>query len=81
MEERMNTICDSMGDASEDELNQMMEELGVIQEMMDATISTFWIRESKRSAVHSASRRSVSKRDVTELSGGQNKGCIGRTAS
>ena len=24
MEERMNTICDSMGDASEDELNQMI---------------------------------------------------------
>ena len=60
MEERMNTICDSMGDASEDELNQMMEELGVIQEMMDAHDFYILDRESKRSAVHSASRRSVS---------------------
>ena len=40
MEERMNTICDSMGDASEDKLNQMMEELGVIQEMMDCLLYT-----------------------------------------
>ena len=45
MEERMNTICDSMGDASEDELNAMMEELGVIQEMMDA--HDFYILDSR----------------------------------
>ena len=45
LEERMNTICDSMGDASEDELNQMMEELGVIQEMMDA--HDFYILDSR----------------------------------
>ena len=31
MEEQMNEICDKMGEASEDEMNQMMEELGTIQ--------------------------------------------------
>ena len=45
MEERMNAICDSMGDVSEDELNAMMEELGVIQEMMDA--HDFYILDSR----------------------------------
>ena len=54
MEERMNTICDSMGDASEDKLNQMMEELGVIQEMMDA--HDFYILDSR---IEQTSVRSV----------------------
>ena len=58
MEERMNTICDSMGDASEDELNQMMEELGVIQEMMEIG-RALGLEEIGL------------ERDVTELSGGQ----------
>ena len=49
MEERMNTICDSMGDASEDELNQRMH-----------MTSIFWIPESKRSAARLALKRSVS---------------------
>ena len=62
LEERMNTICDSMGDASEDELNQMMEELGVIQEMMDA--HDFYILDSRIEEIGL-------ERDVTELSGGQ----------
>ena len=53
MEERMNTICDSMGDASEDELNAMMEELGVIQEMMDA--HDFYILALKRSVSNAMS--------------------------
>ncbi|MFW5632110.1 MAG: ATP-binding cassette domain-containing protein, partial [Acetivibrio ethanolgignens] len=35
-EERMNEICDSMGDASPEELETMMEELGEIQDYLDS---------------------------------------------
>ena len=71
MEERMNTICDSMGDASEDKLNQMMEELGVIQEMMDA--HDFYILDSRIEEIGRALglEEIGLERDVTELSGGQ----------
>ena len=71
MEERMNTICDSMGDTSEDELNQMMEELGVIQEMMDA--HDFYILDSRIEEIGRALglEEIGLERDVTELSGGQ----------
>ena len=71
MEERMNTICDSMGDASEEELNQMMEELGVIQEMMDA--HDFYILDSRIEEIGRALglEEIGLERDVTELSGGQ----------
>lgn len=67
----MNTICDSMGDASEDELNQMMEELGVIQEMMDA--HDFYILDSRIEEIGRALglEEIGLERDVTELSGGQ----------
>ena len=73
MEERMNTICDSMGDASEDKLNQMMEELGVIQEMMDA--HDFYILDSRIEEIGRALglEEIGLERDVTELSGGQRK--------
>ena len=63
MEERMNTICDSMGDASEDELNQMMEELGVIQEMMDA--HDFYILDSR------AYRKDLAEGIVPEVAKGE----------
>ena len=36
MEEQMNEICDKMGEASENEMNQMMEELGTIQDLLMA---------------------------------------------
>ena len=36
MEEKMNHICDHMGEASEEEMNQMMEELGTIQDLLMA---------------------------------------------
>ena len=67
MEERMNTICDSMGDASEDELNAMMEELGVIQEMMDA--HDFYILDSRIEEIGRALglEEIGLERDVTEL--------------
>ena len=34
MEERMNEICQQMGDAGEDEMTAMLDELGTIQEML-----------------------------------------------
>ena len=36
MEERMNHICDNMGDADEAQMNAMMEELGTIQDLLMA---------------------------------------------
>ena len=33
LEEQMNAICDHLGDAPEDEMNAMMEELGTIQDL------------------------------------------------
>ena len=45
MEARMNEICDNMCDASEEELAVMMEELGTIQEMLDA--HDFYIIDAK----------------------------------
>ena len=34
LEEQMNAICDHLGDAPEDEMNAMMEELGTIQDLL-----------------------------------------------
>ena len=35
LEERMNSLCDGMENAGEEEMEQMLEELGEIQEMLD----------------------------------------------
>ena len=71
MEENMNSICDRMGDASEEELNQMMEELGTIQDML--TMHDFYIIDSKVEEVGRALGLSDIglDKDVTDLSGGQ----------
>lgn len=71
LEERMNVICDSMGDASEDELNQMMEELGTIQDTL--TMHDFYIIDSKVEEIGRAlGLEDIGlDKDVTELSGGQ----------
>ena len=45
MEEKMNDICAKMGDASEDEMNAMMEELGTIQDLLMS--HDFYIIDSK----------------------------------
>ena len=45
MEEKMNDICAKMGDASEEEMNAMMEELGTIQDLLMA--HDFYIIDSK----------------------------------
>ena len=71
MEEQMNGICDKMGEASEEELTQMMEELGTIQDML--TMHDFYIIDSKVEEVARAlglTEIGLDK-DVTDLSGGQ----------
>ena len=44
MEEKMNQICDALGSASEDEMTEMMEELGTIQDTL--TMHDFYIIDS-----------------------------------
>ena len=71
MEEQMNQICDKMGDAGEDELTSMMEELGTIQDLLMA--HDFYIIDSKVEEVGRALGLTDIglDKDVTELSGGQ----------
>lgn len=71
MEQQMNDICDKMGDASEDELNSMMEELGVIQDLLMA--HDFYIIDSKIDEIGRALGLDDIglDKDVTDLSGGQ----------
>ena len=71
MEEKMNDICAKMGDASEDEMNAMMEELGTIQDLLMA--HDFYIIDSKVEEIGRAfglGEIGLDK-DVDELSGGQ----------
>jgi len=71
MEAQMNDICDKMGTASEEELEQYMDELGTIQELL--TQHDFYLIDSKVEEV----ARALGlldlglDRDVTDLSGGQ----------
>ena len=71
MEEQMNAICDKMGEASEDEMNAMMEELGTIQDLLMAR--DFYIIDSKVEEVGRALglQEIGMDKDVSELSGGQ----------
>ncbi len=71
MEEQMNVICDKMGEASEDEMNAMMEELGTIQDLLIA--HDFYIIDSKVEEVGRAlGLMDIGmEKDVSELSGGQ----------
>lgn len=71
MEEKMNDICAKMGDAFEDEMNAMMEELGTIQDLLMA--HDFYIIDSKVEEIGRAfglDEIGLDK-DVDELSGGQ----------
>lgn len=71
MEARMNEICEQMGDASEEELNAYMEELGTIQELL--TAHDFYLIDSKIEEVARALgllELGLDK-DATDLSGGQ----------
>ena len=71
MEEKMNDICAKMGDASEEEMTAMMEELGTIQDLLMA--HDFYIIDSKVEEIGRAfglDEIGLDK-DVDELSGGQ----------
>lgn len=71
MEEQMNEICEKMGEADEEIMTSMMEELGTIQDLLMA--HDFYIIDSKVEEVARAlglSDMGLDK-DVTELSGGQ----------
>ena len=71
MEERMNQICDKLGEADSEEMDALMEELGTIQDMMDS--HDFYVIDSKVEEV----ARALGlldlglDHDVTDLSGGQ----------
>ena len=67
----MNTICDQMGEASPEEMEQMMEELGTIQDLL--TMHDFYIIDAKVEEVARALGllELGLESDVTELSGGQ----------
>ena len=71
LEERMNALCDSMGSADEQEMEQMLEELGEIQEMLDA--HDFYLIDIKVEEVARALGLLALglEHDVSDLSGGQ----------
>ncbi len=71
LEAQMNQICDRMGEASEDEMTAMMEELGTIQDLLMA--HDFYIIDSKVEEVGRALglQEIGMDKDVSELSGGQ----------
>ena len=70
-EERMNEICDHLGEADENEMEALMEELGTIQD--ELTLNDFYTIDAKIEEV----ARALGlldlglDRDVTDLSGGQ----------
>lgn len=71
MEEQINIICDKMSSATEDELNDYMEELGTLQDLL--TAHDFYLIDSKVDEVARAMGLAELglERDVTDLSGGQ----------
>ena len=71
LEENMNQICDRLGEAEPDEMDAMMEELGVIQDTL--TMHDFYIIDAKVEEVARALGllELGLSHDVTDLSGGQ----------
>ena len=71
LEEKMNDICNRLGEVDEDTMNEMMEELGTIQDTL--TMHDFYIIDSKIEEVaHAFGLMDLGlDRDVTDLSGGQ----------
>lgn len=71
MEEKMNHICDNMGEMSPDEMDTAMEELGTIQDLL--MMHDFYMIDSKVDEVARALGLADIglDRDVTDLSGGQ----------
>ncbi len=70
-ETRMNEICDKLGGADEDTMNSLLEELGEIQEMLDA--HDFYMIDAKVEEVARALGLADLglDHDVSDLSGGQ----------
>ena len=70
-EQRMNEICDSLGTASPEEMDTLMEELGTIQDTL--TMHDFYVIDAKVEEVARAlGLLDIGlERDVTDLSGGQ----------
>lgn len=67
----MNEICDNLATADENQMNEMMEELGTIQDIL--TNNDFYVIDAKIEEVARAlgiMDLGLDK-DVTELSGGQ----------
>ena len=71
LEENMNQICDRLGEAEPDEMDAMMEELGVIQDTL--TMHDFYIIDAKvEEVVRALGLLDLGlSHDVTDLSGGQ----------
>lgn len=71
LEQKMNDICDQLGNASEDEMESMMEELGTIQDTL--TMHDFYIIDAKVEEVARAlGLLDIGlEKNVTDLSGGQ----------
>ncbi len=71
MEDRMNIICEKMGDCTPEELEVYMEELGTIQDML--TLHDFYMIDAKVEEVGRAlGLMDIGlDKDVSELSGGQ----------
>ena len=71
LEEQMNAICDHLGDAPEDEMNAMMEELGTILDLL--MNHDFYTIDAKVEEVGRALGLADIglDKDVTDLSGGQ----------
>lgn len=71
MEKEMNEICEKMADATPEELEVMMEDLGTIQDLL--TMHDFYMIDAKVEEVGRAlGLMDIGlDRDVTELSGGQ----------
>lgn len=71
MERKMNEICDSLGEMSEKDMDNAMDELGTIQELLNA--HDFYMIDSKIEEIARALGLNEIGlgRDVTELSGGQ----------
>lgn len=71
LEEKMNQICDSLGTASEEDMMNLMDELGTIQDTL--TMHDFYVIDAKVEEVARAlGLLDIGlDRDVTDLSGGQ----------
>lgn len=71
LENKMNEICEQMGEASPEEMETMLEELGTIQDLL--TMHDFYIIDAKVEEVARALGliELGLDSDVTELSGGQ----------